>query len=330
MDNSIFQDLSKEFINEEVTLTYTRKRLLKQIRESIISPVVTRAAKEVYIAFLEKCGEKGFPYGYSSYTLKTNLNGKTIPIFFQIYNAKKKKELLDEMPDAYNGSSSFMDNGESADVSVKVGLLNGIIPKEKWYTIHATIQHELNHIYQQFCRGETYGHTGLNVVAMTNLISGDKIRYILGTIAYIGNDSERQSFCNELYTNIIDSLRDRKFPKKEEQEAYIWLNNLQKAYQFLLNNKDNAQLFDAINTFRNESVLKMYNFEDEKNLERTGREHLSDYKKWTYSKFKSVANNTIQKFEDEIRYTVGKAIDDAAEKGLLKRFDGRDYYSLFI
>ena len=189
---------------------------------------------------------------------------------------------------------------------------------------------EVCHFFRENCDCLSYGHTGLMVNAKTNLFSGDHNRYILGVIAYASDNSERQGFCNELYVSIMNHFRRICVFNKDECAVYIWLNNLQKAYKYLLKNKDNILLQDSIEKFRLCNSMNLYNFDDKENLKRTNREHLSDYGKWTYSKFKSVANNTIQKFEDEIRYTIGKAVNDANDEGLLPRTDGRDYYSFFL
>ena len=328
--SSVFSDLSDLFLNEEITKPFTRKRLLSQIRESIISKVVVDSAKDVFLKFMDRYKQKNFPYGFSVFNIPSKLNGKEFNVTFKVYNAKTKKELDEEFPYSFTGGSGYLDYGKDITVEIYVGLVNNEASNEKIYSVHETIAHELNHIYQQACRDSMFGHTGLMVAAKTNLFSGDINKYHLGVIAYIGDNSERQSFCNELYTAIMNHLEGKTVFSKNDCAAYIWLNNLQKAYQYILNNKGNILLMNAIEEFRKGEGMKLYNYYDKNNLERTKREHLSDYKKWTYSKFKSVANNTIQKFEDEIRYTVGKAITDAAEKGLLKRLDGRDYYSLFL
>lgn len=328
--NSIFVDLSRYFLNEEVTKLFTRRRILKQIRESIVSKVVTKASTDVFLSFVEKYNKKEFPCGVSNFSIPCDLNDEHIDVDFVVYNAKSKKELNDEFPEAFTGGSNFSDKGAFTSVNVSVGLVNGQTSKEKLYSVHGIIQHEVNHIYQQFCRKSSYGHTGLMVNAKTNLFSGDHNRYVLGVIAYASDNSERQGFCNELYVSIMNHFRRNCVFSKDECAAYIWLNNLQKAYQYLLKNKDNILLQDAIEKFRLCNSMNLYNFDDMENLKQTNREHLSDYGKWTYSKFKSVANNTIQKFEDEIRYTIGKAVNDANEEGLLPRTDCRDYYSFFL
>ena len=46
--NGVFADLSRYFLNEEVTKSFTRRRILKQIRESIVSKVVTKSSTDVF------------------------------------------------------------------------------------------------------------------------------------------------------------------------------------------------------------------------------------------------------------------------------------------
>lgn len=326
-----FGDLSGFFLNEDITPMFTRRRLLSQIRESVISKVVKHSGDEAYEKFVELYTKGGFKKSdVTEKTVKVKLGETTVPINFYVYNATDNDELEKNMPEAFTGNSTFRHDGKLVFVNIRVGLIKGKTTNDNLRKVHGILQHELNHIYQQFCRGCEYGHTGLNSVAISNLISDKEEEYVLGTIAYIGNYSERQGFCNELYVNLMDSLRDGIIPNCTNQSAYIWLNSLQKAYQYLLKNKDNPKLAIAIKRFKDSKNLRLYNIGSKDNLEKTGRKHLSDEDKWTYHKFKTLANNTIQKFEDEIRVTIGKVVMDATDEGIMPQISDTDVWSMFF
>ena len=328
--NSVFGDISVCFLDEDVNPGFTRGRILKQIRESIVSPVVVKASKDVFLSFYAKYKENTFQKGRTVLEIPAKLGGKTFKVVFDVYNARTNGELEEKQPNMFTGSSTFRHSGAIVFANIFVGLVNGVSSEDRIFSLHGTISHELNHIYQQFCRESSLGHDGLMAVAKSNLFSPDVNSYHLGVIAYVGDNSERQSFCNELYAAIMDHFEHNIHFGKEECQAYVWLNNLEKSYQYLLKNKDNSGLKMAIKVFKDNNSLRLYNLDDKTNLERTGRTHLSDENKWTYRKFKNVANNTIHKFEDEIRRTIGKAVDDALEKGILPRTDGHDYFSLLL
>lgn len=326
-----FDDLSDFFLNEDITPMFTRRRLLSQIRESIVSPVVKHSADNAYEKFVGLYGKGGFKKSDTTEkTIKVELGETTVPINFYIYNAASEDELEKNMPEAFTGNSTFRHDGKLVFVNVRVGLIKGKTTNANLRRVHGILQHELNHIHQQFCRGREYGHAGLNSAAISNLISDKEEEYVLGTIAYIGNYSERQGFCNELYVDSMDCLRGCVVPDCAKQSAYIWLNNLQKAYQYLLKNKDSLKLADAIDRFKDSKNLWLYSIDSKDNLEKTGRTHLSDEGKWTYHKFKTLANNTIHKFEDEIRHTIGKVVMDATEEGIMPRITDADIWSMFF
>ena len=329
-NTSVFKDLSVNFLNENISLNFTRARILTQIRESIISPIVVRASKDVFLSFYEKYKKNAFEFGQNIIEITTKLGDKPITLVFDVYNAKTRDELEDKQPNMFTGSSSFRYNGNIVFINVFVGLINGVASEDKIFSLRGIISHELNHIYQQFCRESSFGHDGLMLVAKSNLFSPDINSYYLGVIAYVGDNSERQSFCNELYSGIMNYFENNVRFEKENCPAYIWLNNLEKAYQYLLTNKGNVDLKLSIKNFKDNTSLRLYNLDDKTNLERTGRKHLSDENKWTYGKLKNVANNTIHKFENEIRQTIGKAINDALERGIIPRTNGYDYFSLFL
>lgn len=166
---------------------------------------------------------------------------------------------------------------------ISVPVVNG---KVKEYDLYDTVQHELEHAFQNIKMGHGFGSEKLYAYAISRLYSENIYEKSLSHIIYASTRNEQDALINGLYGQIKLGKSEKPIDEiVKNSEAYIWLQNLYKAKQILKRNKVEIMPY-----------IRAYNGINQ---------HID------YNKFRKIANKGIKEFEWKMARLI---------KGAKKRF----------
>ena len=167
---------------------------------------------------------------------ETTIIKKTQMVFY-IYDIKlscnityrnflsKDYESLYKMPYITNGES-FRLTEKLYFCFINVFAISGTINKEK---AMETIQHEIEHIYQQIKMGNGFGSDSLYVKLKNDMESSDENRVKISKMIYYTIKSEQEAFVNGLYAYFMDlnePYSEERLKKSETWNNYIFLKKV--------------------------------------------------------------------------------------------------------
>lgn len=182
---------------------------------------------------------------------------KEITIRYEIVNFKNAQHMdlyatsCDIRNDGYSMAQFFKNIDKRkkgvlgfGTIAVYGVAISGTIQKN---ALMDTIQHEVEHLYQQIMMGKEFGDEGIGVIT-NSLSSKNKFVKTVALFLYMSLKSEQEGFANGLYAYCHENFTA--FPEKyKESPAYEMLQNLDKGLELFKENIGSKGLKDALNEF---------------------------------------------------------------------------------
>lgn len=202
----------KQIIQEELGISEEVIKLSKQFYDEMVVAIKNCKEQEQ----TETCIKK-------SCSLQFMINNIKVSASITYRNfLSKDYSILYEMPYITNGASFYVTNNLYF-CFINVFAISGTIVKEK---AMETIQHEIEHIYQQIQMGKGFGSDSLYIKIKTDMESSDEDRNKIGKLFYYTLKYEQEGFCNGLYAYLMDvnqPYSDNLLIKTESWENYLFL-----------------------------------------------------------------------------------------------------------
>lgn len=194
---------------------------------------------------------------------KLTIKNKELNINFVIncHDFKDKKSLLTVMGDNchVDSTSTFRGNTRKCVLIINFNFIT--IHNKPLNDFYQDLQHEINHLYQQYCDGKPYPSNTkyLNVIShmQTNINNEESIGYKVSRLLYILDINEQDSNVNGMYAYVKNVFNDENNDLTDVNELY----KNTKSYEILCEAYDLIDFFKKNNT--NEDVLseiKKYGF----------------------------------------------------------------------
>lgn len=155
--------------------------------------------------------------------------------------------------------SSISNNGRFNIISINFYSISGYINEKDLYD---SIQHEVEHIFQQVKAKKTFGESNLYLYAYNNLNSDQIEKRALALISYMSNKFEQDAYVNGLYAFLKSDFRYANATRDDIQQSPVYeqLTNLIEAKNFLIKNKNNANLQNEISYYKDKFNLNYNDF----------------------------------------------------------------------
>lgn len=226
------------------------------------------------------------PNGHET-SVSFGFNGKALRITFYVFKCSdtmQEADLILNYPKAANANSVYRYGGELMLMTMPVVFVGRKLDVRKLYD---DLQHEVSHIYQQSRSGKTYAKTEYNDASIF-LYSDDECERNLARIIYLCHPTEQDAFVNGMYGYIMKALDNGEYPvDKSSISAYLELQNLYKAYDFVQRNRNTEEMKQALANLKERGVM------------------------WDIRKYLSRASEGIKEFERKIKRILMKCEKDA-------------------
>lgn len=155
--------------------------------------------------------------------------------------------------------SSISNNGRFNIIAIKFYSISGYIDKKDLYD---SIQHEVEHIFQQVKAKKTFGESNLYLYAYNRLNSEQTEVRTLALISYMSNRFEQDAFVNGLYAFLKSDFKYANASKSDVQESPVYekLTELIDAKDYLIKNKNNVNFQNEINIYKEKFNLNYNDF----------------------------------------------------------------------
>ena len=224
--------------NNELLENLTRKvmtEIKKRLRETLNEELgINDKVKDAVLDALDvvKSNFDKFKRG-ESVDAKINFNGKTVNFTFTRNDDAKA-----------DGNVMYLEKGGPSFVSCDIPMINGQI---RYAEVADSIQHELNHVFQQDKLGyKRYAYDKAYATALTNIWKPEKAKNILARIVYLSDPHEQDSIINGLYAHIMYCLSQNTMPDKSKTDAFIQLANLKSCREYVTNPKNSKEIDRAL------------------------------------------------------------------------------------
>lgn len=133
-----------------------------------------------------------------------------------------------------------------------------------------TIQHEIEHIYQQIMMNDSFGGDLLYTKIKTDMFSGDPNREKVGNLLYHSLKPEQEGFSNGLYAFLMDSMEPYSEELLMDSEAWRIYTSMKETFNEL---KDSDEMKKIFSEYYEEYGITLNGIEREINnfLHRIGR-----------------------------------------------------------
>ena len=192
-----------------------------------------------------------FRQGTEYYTLY----GEKLTIHFQCYNFENKEAFADyrikvpyRIKNQYNRKTHILD--------VSVDAVNGhILPQ----TLYDTVQHELEHSFQEDKIGSSFSDKPLYIIAKEfRKETNTEAKKNVGEILYLTYQAEQDGFVNGLYALLKNNYEGSKIQTSyvfEMSDIYGVLERMVELQTYIVNNKDNKDLIETIAELKKSSHI---------------------------------------------------------------------------
>lgn len=156
------------------------------------------------------------------------------------------------------GHSSLSNDGRFNVILLNFYSISGYIDEKDLYD---SIQHEVEHIFQQVKAKKTFGKSDLYLYAYKNLSNEQLENRILALISYMSNKFEQDGYINGLYAFLKDNYKLMATRDDiKESPVYSKLTDLIYAKDFLIKNKNNVKLKEEIEYYQKNFNLNYNEF----------------------------------------------------------------------
>ena len=192
-----------------------------------------------------------------------NAFGKDLTVFFHCYNFRDrqyKEKYLKKygITDDYDATSSHIYKKVAGEnrliinkISITLDSVNGTIQNKP--QVMDSIQHELEHIYQQTKMGKSFGNDNFYNAVTTNMYSKNDYLRHLSNLLYMNNKSEIEGYANGLYAFITGTENGGELDYKPlyfKSSAYKRLQQVYKSKEFIEQHFNDSKMDDAINVYK--------------------------------------------------------------------------------
>ena len=264
-------------ILEEIQKVELDVNIISEIRQRINEELsINNEVRQASFKLIETINEhmKSVPKQYfaningTSYRigdLKETILNTTINIHYRLVNFKDKHfyemaiDKLPSFPNSYNKKTNTL--------SLDIISISGNIDQNTYVD---TIQHEIEHMFQENKRDKPFNEDALYKMAMflkTNFID-DKVAYRIGDLLYFTRQCENDAYVNGLYSLLVDNYKEHRwatFIVIHGSPLYKGLMTMRQNRKWLEENKENEQvksLFKSINTQVHLTVDKLIKMVD--------------------------------------------------------------------
>lgn len=182
-------------------------------------------------------------------------------VFIQVnyYNFRDKTYYLNFIKKiGYIGYSSLSNDGRFNVIILNFYSISGYIDEKDLYD---SIQHEVEHIFQQVKAKKTFSKSDLYLYAYKNLSNEQLENRILALISYMSNKFEQDGYINGLYAFLKDNYKLMATRDDiKESPVYSKLTDLIYAKDFLIKNKNNVNLQNEISNYKKNFNLNYNDF----------------------------------------------------------------------
>ena len=198
-----------------------------------------------------------------------NAFGKDLTVFFHCYNFRDrqyKEKYLKKygITDDYDATSSHIYKKVAGEnrliinkISITLDSVNGTIQNKP--QVMDSIQHELEHIYQQTKMGKSFGNDNFYNAVTTNMYSKNDYLRHLSNLLYMNNKSEIEGYANGLYAFITGTENGGELDYKPlyfKSSAYKRLQQVYKSKEFIEQHFNDSKMDDAINVYKEYGLTK--------------------------------------------------------------------------
>lgn len=171
-----------------------------------------------------------------------------------------------DMPYLTDGGSLYV-NEKLSFMFINIYGICGTIVKDK---AMETIQHEIEHLYQEYLTKNQLSSNTIYVKAKDDMNSDDINRKKIGTLVYLSFKSEQEAFCNGLYAYIMDKNQPYTDDLLKESETWGLYMEMKSIFDELQTNNELKNIF---NEYFSQYGLTIANVENSKNnfVHRIGR-----------------------------------------------------------
>lgn len=297
IQEEVISDINR-IILEELTVNDTVLQADEIVKDYILNNI--RFQKETIIANGAATRKLSFSLKIFNNTLKVNFQ----VINYNFKNESYYKEYINKQDVDTNCESVYNKVGSREFAFCYINYISiGFKPLPKF---SEDIHHEMNHLFQQYSDGKTYGNSMKMAAVNTDLFSEEEKKKNVATLMYLANYQEQDSFVSSVYSYVKHNFyltRDK------------WnIDNLIKetdAFRMLCQLKD---LYKEINSSRAEYrniLLKDY-----------------DFKRW--DRFDKRIKNAIDRFEHKFSMVVKKCKKDFVVYESHTWCEMGDYKKLFL
>lgn len=276
MENKIIWKLNEDInkvLTEELGIADEVRNATDMIYNRIVKEYKNKKYKE------DNLIDDGVGQKYGNFIVN-NIFGNTLTVEYYIFNFKDsfyRNKYIKKNGSNYLDSFSnikFLKNKNKPLINLIIVVLESLSGKiiSTEYS-KDSIQHELEHIYQQSKMGKEFGGTDLYQQASVDLNSNDEYHHSVGIIAYMSFQNEIEGFANGLYAFVREKMKT--YPVNlnkifQQSPAYQKLQQVYKAIDFInqhMNDEAMTEVFDNyalykitktnINTIADQTVKEM-------------------------------------------------------------------------
>lgn len=254
--NEIYRDVN-QMINEELGIADHVKNEVDSIYDLIIKNTETADRSIISDGTSARNGN-----------FKIEFLNRELTIFFTLVNFKDYKyreEYREKYGNSYLDSSSrffYRRTGKDkivnlTSISVAMESINGTI--QNVANIKDSIQHELEHIYQQTLMDKEFGNGNLYSIAVSNIYSSNDMERYLSNIIYMSFKSEIEGFSNGLYAFANDILKNGEMKINlifSQSDAFKKLQLIYEARKYIIANFNSNELANALCKYKQYDINK--------------------------------------------------------------------------
>lgn len=267
LDTDLINEI-KQCVNEELGINndvvQASYRIIEELKEDM------KNVPKMYFSNIDVASHKLGRF-------KTNAFGNEINVTYRITNFRDKYYY-----DLGRDKVTHYPNGfDYKNMTLMVDILS-ISGKIDEKTCSDTIQHELEHLFQEIKRDKSFGEDELYKMAnfLKTYYRNDPTAYKIGDLIYFSRQCENDAYVNGLYALLVDNYKNHHWPTAsviQGSDLYAGLKRMKENKQWLEQNKETEQvkeLFKSINrnvSITPEKLLKFVEKSEKRLMNKTGK-----------------------------------------------------------
>ena len=220
--------------------------LKKVIQEELgINNKVVEISKEIYDKILENITnigvEKNDTFSKQNISFSYNIDDCKITISVTYRNFYDKESFNFHNKPYITEGGSVMVSKNLFFCFLNIYGISGTIAKDKAIE---TIQHEIEHIFQQKQMGKRFGNENMYAKIKSDFDSDDEDRSKVGLLLYYSLKSEQEGFVNGLYAYLMDKNEPYNDELIFSSETWVIYLRMKEIYAELLENNNMKLVFN--------------------------------------------------------------------------------------